>query len=182
MSVQTRPVRPSDSAVAVPAARPRRRRRRGGRAEPFLWIAPALAVVVFVFGYSIVDLIRSSLQDQGQWVGLDNFTAVLSDPVFRTAIVHNLRLLVVAVPVLVVLALLLAVLLFETLRGWRFHRAVIFLPYILPIPVVAVIFGQILELNGLLNRVLRALGLGVLAGACRGAATGGRWGAARVLG
>src|ERR671937_1148190 len=163
MSVQTRPVRPSDSAVAVPAARPRRRRRRGGRAEPFLWIAPALAVVVFVFGYSIVDLIRSSLQDQGQWVGLDNFTAVLSDPVFRTAIVHNLRLLVVAVPILVVLALLLAVLLFETLRGWRFHRAVIFLPYILPIPVVAVIFGQILQLNGLLNRFLRAAGLGALA-------------------
>jgi ABC-type sugar transport system permease subunit len=163
MSVQTRPVRPSDSAVAVPAARPRRRRRRGGRAEPFLWIAPALAVVVFVFGYSIVDLIRSSLQDQGQWVGLNNFTAVLSDPVFRTAIVHNLRLLVVAVPILVVLALLLAVLLFETLRGWRFHRAVIFLPYILPIPVVAVIFGQILQLNGLLNRFLRAAGLGALA-------------------
>ena len=169
MNVQTRPAtRPgaaavTDVGVAAPARRRRRRRGRVAGAEPLLWIAPAIAVVLFVFGYSIVDLIRSSLQDEGQWVGLDNFKGALSDPIFRTAIVHNLRLLVVAVPVLVLLALLLSILLFEALRGWRFHRAVIFLPYILPIPVVAVIFGQILQLNGLLNRVLRAMGLGVLA-------------------
>ena len=51
------------------------------------------------------------------------------------------RRLLLAVPVLVLLALLLSVLLFEGLRGWRFHRAMVFLPYVLPIPVVAVIFG-----------------------------------------
>jgi ABC-type sugar transport system permease subunit len=163
MRVQERPATTQEVAVPAPAAPSRRGRGRAARFEPLLWIAPAIAVVLFVFGYSIVDLARSSLQDQGQWVGLENFTATFSDPVFRTALLHNLRLLVVAVPILVLLALLLSILLFETLRGWRFHRAVIFLPYILPIPVVAVIFGQILQLNGLLNQVLRALGLDALA-------------------
>jgi ABC-type sugar transport system permease subunit len=60
-------------------------------------------------------------------------------------------------------ALLLAVLLFEALRGWRFHRATVFLPYVLPIPVVAVVFGQILQLNGMLNQGLRGVGLGGIA-------------------
>lgn len=141
---------------------PRRRRIRLGRWEPLVWIAPALAVVLFVFGYSMVELVRQSLEHKGRWVGLENFRLTLTDPTFRAALEHNGRLLL-AVPILVLLALLLAVLLFEGLRGWRFHRAMVFLPYVLPIPVVAVIFGQILQLNGLLNRALHGIALGPLA-------------------
>ena len=150
--------------AAVVAAPPRRRRRRLrlGRYEPFVWILPAVAVVLFIFGYSMVELVRQSLEHKGRWVGLENFRLTLTDPTFRTALEHNARLLL-AVPVLVGLALLLAVLLFETLRGWRFHRAAVFLPYVLPIPVVAVIFGQMLQLNGLLNQALRSAGLGGIA-------------------
>ena len=147
--------------VAAPARR-RRRLPRAGRAEPLVWIAPALLLVAFVFGYTMVELARTAFEYEGEWVGLENFRLTVDDPTFRTALTHNARLLL-AVPVLVLLAILLAVLLFETLRGWRFHRAAVFLPYVLPIPVVAVIFGQILQLNGLLNQGLRSLGLGALA-------------------
>jgi ABC-type sugar transport system permease subunit len=147
--------------AATPPFVLRRRRVRLGRAEPLVWIAPALVVVLFVFGYSMVELVRQSLEHKGKWVGIDNFRLTLTDPTFQAALEHNARLLL-AVPVLVLIALLLSVLLFEGLRGWRFHRAMVFLPYVLPIPVVAVIFGQILELNGLLNRALRGIGLGGL--------------------
>jgi ABC-type sugar transport system permease subunit len=150
-----------ESAIAAPPIR-RRRRVRLGRAEPLVWIAPAIAVVAFVFGYSMLELVRESFQHKGRWVGLENFRLVLTDPTFKTALEHNGRLLL-AVPVLVVLALLVAVLLFEALRGWRFHRATVFLPYVLPIPVVAVIFGQMLELDGVLNKALRSVGLGSVA-------------------
>ncbi len=148
-------------AAAAPAHR-RRRRLRLGRAEPLVWIAPALAVVVFVFGYSVVDVIKRAFEYKGRWVGLDNFRLTIDDPVFQTALSHNGRLLL-AVPVLVLLSLLISVLLFEGLRGWRFHRWAVFLPYVLPIPVVGVIFGQLLQLNGVLNRILRGAGLDVLA-------------------
>jgi len=149
--------------ISLPAPRQRRRRRlRLGRAEPLVWIAPAVAVVLFVFGYSMVELAKQSLEHKGHWVGLENFRLTVTDPTFQTALKHNARLLL-AVPVLVLLALLFSVLLFEALRGWRFHRATIFLPYVLPIPVVAVIFGQLLQLNGLLNQALRGLGLGAVA-------------------
>ena len=141
---------------------PPRRRLRLGKWEPLVWIAPAIAVVVFVFGYSMFELVRQALEHKGHWVGLENLRLTVTDPTFQTALEHNARLLL-AVPVLVVIALLLAVLLFEARRGWRFHRATIFLPYVLPIPVVAVIFGQMLQLDGLVNTALRGIGLDGLA-------------------
>jgi ABC-type sugar transport system permease subunit len=153
----------SAPGASLATSLPRRRRRvRLGRAEPLIWIAPAIAVVVFVFGYSMVELGRQALEHKGHWVGLENFRLTVTDPTFQTALEHNARLLL-AVPVLVLLALLLAVLLFEALKGWRFHRATVFLPYVLPIPVVAVIFGQMLQLDGLVNKALRGAGLGGLA-------------------
>ena len=147
--------------VSLPRAPRRRRLPRPGRLEPVLWIAPALAVVVFVFGYSMVELAKTSLRYEGTWT-FENFHVTWSDPAFRTALTHNGRLLL-AVPVLVASALLVSVLLFEGLLGWRFHRWAVFLPFVLPIPVIGVIFGQLLQFNGLANQLLRAFGLGGLA-------------------
>jgi ABC-type sugar transport system permease subunit len=128
---------------------------------PLPWIAPAAAAILFVFAYSMEQLLSGSFKYQGAWVGLDNFKLVLTDPLFRTAIKHN-ALLLISVPVLVVLALIVAILLFETRRGLVAYRAVLFLPYILPIPVIGVVFGQLLQLNGALNGALDGLGLGAL--------------------
>jgi len=150
------------ATLATSTVTRRRKRVRLGRAEPFVWIAPAIAVAVFVFGYSMVELVRQALEHDGHWAGLRNFRLTLTDPTFQVALKHNARLLL-AVPILVLLALLLSILLYEALRGWRFHRTTVFLPYVLPIPVVAVIFGQMLQLDGLLNRALHTVGLGALA-------------------
>ncbi len=136
---------------------PRSRLPRAGRLEPALWIGPAVVVVVFVFGYSMFELVKTSLRFDSAWT-LENFRVTWSDPAFRTALVHNGRLLL-AVPVLVALALLVSVLLFEGLLGWRFHRWAVFLPFVLPIPVIGVIFGQLLQFNGLVNQLFRAFGL-----------------------
>jgi ABC-type sugar transport system permease subunit len=136
---------------------PRSRLPRAGRLEPALWIGPAVVVVVFVFGYSMFELVKTSLRFDSAWT-LENFRVTWSDPAFRTALVHNGRLLL-AVPVLVALALLVSVLLFEGLLGWRFHRWAVFLPFVLPIPVIGVIFGQLLQFNGLVNQLLRGFGL-----------------------
>src|SRR5262249_54749126 len=100
---------------SVTLSHPRRRSRlRRGRAEPAVWIAPAVAVVVFVFGYSMFELVKTASRFEGAWT-FDNFRLTWSDPSFKTALGHNARLLL-AVPALVVLALLLSVLLYEGLR------------------------------------------------------------------
>ena len=162
--------RVTSGTVALSRTR-RTRRLRLGRVEPLVWIAPAIAVVVFVFGYSMVELVRTSLHFEGHWT-TDNFRVAWTDPTFRTALSHNARLLI-AVPILVATSLLLSILLFEGMRGWRFHRWALFLPYVLAIPVIGVVFGQLLQFNGLVNQLLRAVGLGRAgAGLARPAAMG----------
>jgi ABC-type sugar transport system permease subunit len=129
---------------------------------PFLWILPAGICVLLIFGYSIIDLVQQTFKYRGDWVGFENFSLVLTDPLFRIAISHNF-LLLFTVPILAALSFMFAVLLFETRKGMKFYRSAVFLPYILPIPVIGVVFGQLLQLNGALNSALRAMGFENLA-------------------
>jgi ABC-type sugar transport system permease subunit len=139
----------------------RQRPARSSR-EALIWIAPAAFVILFIFGYSVITVFIQSFRYDGDWVGFENFSIVITDPIFLTALKHN-GLLLLAVPVLITLAFVIAIALFETRRGMRFYRSAVFLPYVLPIPVVAVVFGQIYQLHGALNLFLKSIGLDFLA-------------------
>ena len=134
--------------------------------EPWLYLAPALVMLLAVFGYPIVRLVILSLQrtQAGElgFVGLENYQLLFRDDVFLQAVRNNLKLLL-TVPVTVGLALLLAVFLFERILGWRLYRTTLFLPYLLPITAVGLVFSYIFQLSGVLNDFLRAVGLGALA-------------------
>jgi ABC-type sugar transport system permease subunit len=60
-------------------------------------------------------------------------------------------------------ALIVAVILFDQIRGWRIYRTLVFTPYILAVPVVGVTFVDLYGYNGIINEILRAIGLGGLA-------------------
>lgn len=95
-----------------------------------------------------------------RFIGLDNFAALGQDPVFWTALRHNLFLLM-AIPVIVIsLALFFATMLHTGARGAGFYRVVYFFPNILSVAVLAVLWRTIYEpRNGLLNGLLAAVGL-----------------------
>ena len=139
---------------------------RTKKIEPFLFLAPALVVLLLVFGYPIYRLIVMSLQRTSGgnviFSGLNNFNIVFQDGDFIQAVQHNLVLLI-CVPIMVFAALFLAILLFERIRGWQFYRTTLFLPYLLPITVVGLVFSYIFQLSGVLNDILNALGLQALA-------------------
>jgi ABC-type sugar transport system permease subunit len=139
---------------------------RTNKIEPFLFLSPALIVILVVFGYPIYSLIVLSLQHTSNgktsFAGFSNFQIVFQDNVFIQAIQHNLILLI-SVPIMVVVALFLAILLFERIAGWQFYRTTLFLPYLLPITVVGLVFSYIFQLSGVLNDILNALGLQFLA-------------------
>jgi ABC-type sugar transport system permease subunit len=136
------------------------------RLEPYLFLAPALAALLFVFAYPIARLVVLSFQrpSSGEmlFVGLANYRSILKDDVFLMAVKNNLTLLI-CVPIMVVVALLLAIFLFERVRGWRFYRTTLFLPYLLPIAVIGLVFSYIFQLSGVLNEFLTAIGLERLA-------------------
>jgi len=96
------------------------------------------------------------------FIGLQNYISLFQDEVFRSALSHNFILLI-AVPILVFVAIVFSVLLYEQLLGWQVYRTIFFMPYLLAIPVVGIVFSYIFQLNGILNLILRSLHLDFLA-------------------
>jgi ABC-type sugar transport system permease subunit len=139
---------------------------RASRLAPYLYVAPLVALLLFVFGYPLVRIFEFSFKMvrgiDGPWIGLRNYELVLNQPLFWESVRHNL-LLLIAVPFMVVWSLLIAVLLYERLKGWKLYRVVLFLPYILAIPIIAVVMKKLFQFNGPVNEVLRWVGLDFLA-------------------
>jgi ABC-type sugar transport system permease subunit len=142
--------------------------------EPYLYLIPASLFIILVFLYPIVWIFQSSLlqynPDGTQGFGFNNYRLVVEDPVFFQVVANNGKLLL-SVPILTLLALFLAILLFERVRGWMVYRGIVFMPYILAIPVVGMTFVYLLGLNGIVNTLLRGVGLSALAQDWIGSAT-----------
>jgi ABC-type sugar transport system permease subunit len=132
----------------------------------YLYLSPALLLIILVFVYPVFDLIRRSLTkvDDGvlSWTGFVAYENALRDPIFWTSFFNNLRLFL-SIPILVVLSLVFSSLIFERTRGWRIYRSLVFIPYVLAIPVVGIVFSYILQANGVFNLILRSTGLESLA-------------------
>jgi raffinose/stachyose/melibiose transport system permease protein len=153
-----------EGGISSPPYRPRTKFWR--KLEPWLYLAPMLVAILFVFGYPLVSLVILSFQRRlsgvNMYVGLTNYRALFKDAVFLQAAKNNL-MLVFTVPIMVLIALILAVFLFERIRGWQLYRTTLFLPYLLPITVVGLIFSYIFQLSGVLNEFLTLIGLKFLA-------------------
>ncbi|MBK8019856.1 MAG: sugar ABC transporter permease [Chloroflexi bacterium] len=139
---------------------------RTHRLTPYLYVLPMVLLLVGIFGYPIFKLFDFSTKRirgfDGPSIGLGNFQALFNDPVFGQSIVHNLLLLLGIIP-LIFLSLIVAIALYERLRGWRLYQTLVFLPYILAIPIVGVVLKNMFQFNGPINTVLRAAGLQGLA-------------------
>lgn len=143
------------------------RRRATRLLSALLLLAPALALLGIVFAYPVVRLVELSTQDVITYertigVGLDNYRFLWDDPDFRRSLANSGRLLL-AVPLLLALAILVAAGLRERLRGWRLQSGLIVLLYVLPIPAFALALRQILRGDGLVNQALETVGLSFLA-------------------
>ena len=130
---------------------------------PYAYVAPAALLIGFIFAYPVARVIDFSMRlirgNSGPFVGLDNYRLIFEDPTFVAAAKHS-ALLLVAVPVLLAISVLVSVLLFERVRGWRIYRSVLFFPYILAVPIIGIVASYLFTLNGAVNAILRGIGLG----------------------
>ena len=78
---------------------------------------------------------------------------MLDDPLFRTSVRNNL-VLMACVPVMIVMALVLALLLSEQRKAAPLYRFILFTPYIISITVTGIAFSAMLTKNGALNQML----------------------------
>lgn len=94
------------------------------------------------------------------WNGLDNFIDVLSDPLFGTALYNSLFFIVLAVPLRLLGALLLALLLNHPRPGTGIFRGAVYLPTIIPDIAYALVALWVFNpLYGPLNQILKLLHL-----------------------
>ena len=144
------------------------------RLWPYGFVAPAVLALAAAFLYPLVAVVRFSFYSGSLgnlvYVGSANYEGIWQDPVFVGSLLNNLKLLG-TVPIMTVLALIIALILNAQLRGWRQYRAIVFLPYILPATAVGLTFSFLLQENGVLNTQLRQWHLGALAQDWLGSAT-----------
>jgi raffinose/stachyose/melibiose transport system permease protein len=100
----------------------------------------------------------------GTWNGLGNYSAIVSDPKIRSAFLHALILVAFYAIGPIAIGLLLAAAMSRSrVRGLALFRTVLFLPQVIALVVVAVMWRMIYQPDGgLLNQGLRAIGLGGL--------------------
>jgi ABC-type sugar transport system permease subunit len=122
--------------------------------------------LALVFAYPLISVIRNSFytQSMGQatFCGLENYRALLQDPVFKTSLFNSLKLLII-VPIVTAASLMIALVLYEGTRGWRAYRLIVFVPYVIPATAIGISFSYLLQENGIVNVTLRKLSLGFLA-------------------
>ena len=136
------------------------------RLTPYLYVLPLIALLAFVFGYPLVRIFEFSFKMvrgiDGPWIGLRNYQLVLSQPLFWGSVGHNL-LLLLAIPIMVAISLLISIVLYERIAGWKIYRVILFIPFILAIPIIAVVMKRMFQFSGPVNEVLRWLSLDFLA-------------------
>src|SRR6266850_2523647 len=156
----------ADRSGVVPVGsaevRPRRKsltlRREGQLAYSLL--APTFLVVLFMVGYPFCSAIYMSLQDKmvgapGHWVGMANYMELFRDEVFLRTAWNSVVYTVVAVALKFVFGLTMALILDQERRFNNFFRALLFVPWAVPVVIVSLNWRWIFDdLSGFLNNFL----------------------------
>jgi ABC-type sugar transport system permease subunit len=136
------------------------------RLKPYLYVLPLVLLLAFVFGYPLVRIFEFSFKlvrgIDGPWIGFRNYELILSQSLFWESVLHNIQLLL-AIPAMVVISLLISILLYERITGWKIYRIIVFVPFVLAIPIIAVVMKRMFQFSGPVNEVLRWLSLDFLA-------------------
>jgi ABC-type sugar transport system permease subunit len=96
------------------------------------------------------------------FVGLDNYKIIFTDPDFRGVLLHNGFIVIGSLLVQGPIAIILALLLNQRIRGRGLIRVLIFVPYVISEVIVGTGWSLMLSTSGAVNDLLQAIGLGAL--------------------
>ncbi len=129
---------------------------------PYLLIFSIFRLIPSIGGLG-VSLFDWSLGGSPKMIGGANYSRLVSDDNFWTAMKNTLVFFVLTVPVLVVISLLFAVLVNEKLKGRKVVRALSIIPYVLIPAIVGIMWNWLYDNNfGLFNYYLKRIGVGPL--------------------
>ena len=129
-----------------------------------LFVAPFLSLYSLILIFPLfrgiwLSLNRVDLFGDGHFVGAGNYVRLAHDPVFATSLVNTFEVTLMIVPVLTMLALLLALALNNAGRGAALLRGVFFSSAVLSVTIVTLIWRFVLAPDsGLLGELWKSLG------------------------
>lgn len=150
--------------AAASSGAPRRRSRQGVAVTLFL--LPALVVYGLFVLFPIVQAAWYSLFDWNglgpltDFIGLENYSDALTDPVFQGAAWHNILIVILSLTIQIPFALWLALQLNRRFRGRTLLRILFFAPFVLSEAVTGIVFQLLLVPDGLVDKGLDSVGLG----------------------
>ncbi|WP_422739799.1 carbohydrate ABC transporter permease [Micromonospora sp. WMMD729] len=163
-----RPARPA-------TARAHRLRWARAAGTGWLFVLPAFVMYAVFVLRPLALTVQYSLYDWNgigvaRWAGLDNYVTVFTDSDLLKIIANAIILIIFFSLIPVALGLLVASLVRRITTGafGTVVRTVLFLPQVIPLVAAGIAWSWLLSTNGLVNQVLRALGLGGLARAWLG--------------
>lgn len=142
---------------------------RANQIRPWIFMFPALFVLFLYLGYPVVETLRLSLLERVpgggyQWVGLDNYAQMASEPKFWEAMRNNMFWLIV-VPALSTAFGLLAAQLTDRIKWGNLAKSIIFMPMAISFVGASVIWklvydGRPIEQEqiGILNAIIVGIG------------------------
>jgi raffinose/stachyose/melibiose transport system permease protein len=158
------------TAVAIRARRISQRSLIDRHKAGILFILPALIIYAIFFVKPFLTSIFYSLTSWNgydpvkKFVGLANYERLFHDPLVWLSLSHNLIWIAIGTFAPIIIALPLAVVLTNIKRGRLLFQTAYFLPYVLSGVMIGVIWGWIYNpIFGVLNYILRSIGLGALA-------------------
>lgn len=141
----------------------------------WLFVIPAFVMyTIFVLVPLLMSIRYSFVRWNGigsmTWVGLDNYITVLEDPDLLGTVFNAFRLVVFFSFIPVALGLIVASVMHRVTTGrlGEIARTILFLPQVIPLVAAGIIWGWLLALPGLINEVLRSVGLDTVARAWLG--------------
>ena len=139
------------------------RRQRYATAAAFL-LPAAVGVVLFSL-LPIAQALRISFFDYSLLnpeqipVGLENYDRAVKDPVFQVALKNTLLYTILLVGLQTAMALGLALLLKQRIRGLAFFRSAFFVPVVTSLVVISTVWKLLYNSQGFINAFLRTVGL-----------------------
>ena len=138
----------------------------GRKAWPYIFIAPwIIGFLVFTLGPLILSFVMSffdwSITGTPKFRGIGNYVEMFTtdDQVVKSLVI-SLKYAAIFVPLNLIIALFLAMLISQPVKGAKFFRTIFYIPAVISGVAVSIIFGWILNGNyGVLNYLLSLIGI-----------------------
>lgn len=131
---------------------------------PWLFIAPALIFILCFSIYPLIETIYLSFMTTKRgdivFAGLQNFKRLLSDQYFYTSLKNSLIYLIIQVPIMTLLAILLAMALHNGITKLKgLFRTIYFIPFIVESVAYSLIFVLLFQERGVINFILSIINI-----------------------